>query len=111
VDLYDKGLAFLAGLSASVSLYKEPVTGEVRGLESSCNVAMYGKRELFVLRKKAELFGRVTFAYVTLNPERKGRETKRLILQTTANSVKQGDLEYIFLRCGMMFWFFLLSLL
>ena len=74
----------------------------MRGLESSCNVVVYRKRGLFILQKRVELFGREVFAYVVLDPERKGRETKRLILQTADEKVKRPDLEYLFLRCGVM---------
>gem|GEM_PF-341185 len=102
LDLYDKGIAFLTRLPASTSLYKELVEQEVRGLESAANGVVYGKRGLFILQKKVELFGRVGFAYVVLDPERKGREMKRLILQTADEQVGRDDLGYMFLRCGVM---------
>jgi len=57
---------------------------------------------LFVLQKRAELFGREVFAYVVLDPERKGREMKRLILQTVDEVSVREDLGYAFLRCGVM---------
>jgi transposase len=104
VDLYERGITFLTRLPASTSLYRELVAVEVKGLESPVNVARFGKRGLFVLQKKVELFGRAGFAYVVLDPERKGRESKRLILQTADDyeRVKRSDLEYDFLRCGVM---------
>jgi len=102
VDLYDKGISFLTRLPASTSLYKELVEGEVRELEVACNVVRFGKRGLFVLQKRVELFGREVFAYVVLDPERKGREMKRLILQTVDEVSMREDLGYLFLRCGVM---------
>jgi len=102
VDLYDKGISFLTRLSASTSLYKELIESEVKGLELAVNGVQFGKRGLFVLQKKVDLFGRVGFAYVVLDPERKGREVKRLILQSVGEVLKREDLEYLFLRCGVM---------
>jgi transposase len=106
VDLYNQGISFLTRLPASTSLYRELVETEVKGLESPVNVVRFGKRGLFVLQKKVELFGKVGFAYVVLDPERKGRESKRLILQTVdddgGEGVKRSGLGYDFLRCGVM---------
>jgi len=65
-------------------------------------VVVYGKRGLFILQKKVELFGRVGFAYVVLDPECKGRELKRLILQMADEKTRREDLGYGFLRCGVM---------
>jgi transposase len=101
-DLYAKGISFLTRLPARMSLYKELVRDEVRGLESLVNVVRYGKRGLFVLQKKVVLFDREVFAYVVLDPERKGRETKRLILRSVDEDVEGSDLEYDFLRCGVV---------
>ena len=108
MDLYNQGISFLTRLPASTSLYRELVETEVKGLESPVNVVRFGKRGLFVLQKKVELFGKVGFAYVVLDPERKGRESKRLILQTVDNDddggegVKRLGLGYDFLRCGVV---------
>ena len=106
VDLYDRGISFLTRLPASTVLFRELVEAEVKVLESPLNVVRFGKRGLFVLQKKVELFGREAFAYVVLDPERKGRESKRLILQTVddvgGEKVGRRGLGYDFLRCGVM---------
>ncbi|MCL2257946.1 MAG: hypothetical protein FWC14_07145 [Candidatus Bathyarchaeota archaeon] len=61
-----------------------------------------GSGGLFVLQKKVDLFGCEVFVYVVLDPECKGREMKRLILQSADEKARWLGLEYAFLWCGVM---------
>lgn len=53
VDLYSKKISFLTRLSALTSLYREFVETEVKGLEMSGNVVVYGKRGVVCFAEKS----------------------------------------------------------
>lgn len=101
-DLYDNNINFLMRLPAVRTLYKELIQNEVRDIESLSNAVRYGKRGLFIKQKKVELFGKEVYAHIILDPERKGRETKRLILQTVDEKDSNAELDYEFMRRGVM---------
>ena len=100
--LFSEKIDFLTRLPASRMLYKELILSEVKTIESPVNGVRYGRRGLFVKQKKVELFGKELFAYVVLDPERKGRETSRLIRQTVDEAGNNEDLEYDFMCRGVM---------
>ncbi len=101
-DMYKNNIDFLMRLPATKALYKEIIQTEVKDLESLSNGVKYGKRGLFIKQKEIELFGRKAYAHIILDPERKGRETKRLILQTVDEKGKNPDLDYDLMRRGVM---------
>ena len=43
---------------------------------------VHGERALFIKQKEVNLYGRRAYAYIVLDSERKGRETKKLLLDT-----------------------------
>lgn len=100
-ELYEQKLQFLTRLPAGRILYKELITSEVKDLVSKSNMVLYGKRGLFVKQKEIELFGKKAYAYVVLDPQRKGRELSRLILEVMGEG-PTTDLEYEFLTRGIM---------
>ena len=100
-ELYEKNLPFLTRLPAGRTLYKELITSEVKDLESRSNMVLYGERGLFVKQKQIELFGKKAYTYLVLDPERKGRELSRLIMETVGEG-PTADLEYDFLARGIM---------
>ena len=102
LDLYAKNINFLMRLPAVRTLYRELIMSEIKDIESPSNGVRYGKRGLFIKRKKVELFGKAVYAYIVLDPERKGRETSRLIRQTADEEEKNIELEYNFMRRGVM---------
>jgi len=51
--------------------------------------------------KRIELFGKKAYTYLVLDPERKGRELSRLIMETVGEG-PTADLEYDFLARGIM---------
>jgi len=50
-------------------------------IETFKNAVKYGDRILFVKQKKVDLFGKEGYAHIVLDPERKGRETKSLLIR------------------------------
>lgn len=78
--LYDKEIDFLTRLPCGRILYKELIKEEADQMERFENGVRYGKRALFVKRRSINLFGKEVEAYIVLDPERKGREIKRFLL-------------------------------
>ncbi len=100
--MYQHNVQFLTRLPAIRRLYKELIWGEVDGLEAVRNVVRYGERVLFVKEKKVDLFGNEAYAYIVLDPERKGREIRNLMSQSIDEKDSNEDLEYDFSRRGVM---------
>lgn len=101
-EMYRHNVQFLTRLPAIRQLYKELIGSEVDGLEAVRNVVRYGERVLFVKEKKIDLFGNEAYAYVVLDPERKGREIRKLMSQSIDEKVSNEDLEYEFSKRGVM---------
>jgi hypothetical protein len=80
-----------------------PRSEEVKNIERYENAVQYGKRALFIKQKKINLFGKDAFAYIVLDPERKGRETKNFLLQNIKNKENSvEELEYDMMKRGIM---------
>ncbi len=101
-EMYEHKIQFLIRMPSIRNLYKDLIRTEVDGLESVKNAVKYGKRVLFVKQKKIELFGNKAYAYLVLDPERKGREIKKLLSQAFDEKSSNETLEYDFLRRGVM---------
>ncbi|MGC8867867.1 MAG: IS1634 family transposase, partial [Elusimicrobiales bacterium] len=99
-DLYDKGIEFLTRLPSGRSLYRELIMEEVQNLERFENAVRYGKRALFIKERQVSLYGKQAYAYIILDPDRKGRETKKLLLQAMEEDIE--DIDYRLLKQGTM---------
>jgi len=103
LELYDQHINFLTRLPSMRITYKELIQSEGKNLEKYDNVVRYGKRALFIKQKKITLFGKDAFAYLVLDPERKGRETKNFLLQNISNKENSvEELEYEMTNRGIM---------
>ena len=103
LEMYAINMNFLTRLPSQRILYKELVKNHVKSLESRDNAVRLGKRGLFVKQVGVDLFGRNAFAYLVLDPKRKGREVDRLILQNVDEAQEQGmDFEYTLSTRGLM---------
>jgi len=101
-DLYDNNIDFLMRLPAVRTIYREFIQNETKDLESLSNAVRYGKRGLFIKQKKIDLFGKEAYVHIILDPERRGRETKRLILQTVDEKGGGAELDYELMKRGIM---------
>lgn len=99
--MYQHHVQFLTRLPSIRQLYKGLIGSEVDGLEAVRNVVRYGERVLFVKEKKVDLFGNEAFAYVVLDPERKGREIRKLMSQSI-DEKDSKEVEYEFSKRGVM---------
>lgn len=103
LELYEQNINFLTRLPSLRTIYKELITSEVKNIERYENAVQYGKRALFIKQKKINLFGKDAFAYIVLDPERKGRETKNFLLQNIKNKENSiEELEYDMMKRGIM---------
>lgn len=100
-ELYKKNLLFLTRLPSGRTLYRNLIKVETADLESRKYFVKYGKRGLCVKQKEIELFGKKAYAYIILDPQRKGREFERLILESVGEG-PSTDLEYEILARGIM---------
>jgi transposase len=63
----------------------------------------YGDRILFVKQKKVDLFGKEGYAHIVLDPERKGRETKKLLIDAFEDKESEEErVEFELLKSGAM---------
>ncbi|MBI2632339.1 transposase [Candidatus Pacearchaeota archaeon] len=103
LELYEQKINFLTRLPSLRTTYKELINSEVKNIKRYENAVQYGKRALFIKQKKINLFGKDAFAYIVLDPERKGRETKNFLLQNIKNTENSTEeLEYNMLKRGIM---------
>ena len=103
LELYGQEINFLTRLPSIRTIHKELIISEAKNIERYENITKYGKRGLFIKQKKINLFGKDAFAYIVLDPERKGRETKNFILQNIKNKENSvEELEYEMAKRGIM---------
>ena len=102
-EYYDNNINFLTRLPAGRTLYKELINEEAKLLENMTNGTKYGKRGLFVKEKIIDLFGKEAYAYLVLDPKRKGREIERFLLENIDDNQKsKEEQEYDFINNGIM---------
>ncbi len=94
-------MQFMVRLPSNRTLYKELIE-KSEDLESIKYATVYGKRGLFIKRHRINLFGKIAFAYVVLDPERKGRETRKLIIGIGENDELAEDEDFLLKKKGMM---------
>ena len=79
------------------------IANEAEGLESPRNIVKYGKkRGLFIKQVGINLFGKKGFAYLVLDPQRKGRELNRLMLESDDDALQNSQFDYEFATRGIM---------
>ena len=103
-DFYERKIDFLTRLPSSRIIYKQLIEEEIPKIESGKNIVRYGKRGLFIKQKEIELFGKKAFAHIVLDPQRKGRETSKLILETIDEKSlhDEDELDYSLMKRGVM---------
>lgn len=102
-DLFDEQIDFVTRLPKNRLLYFDLIRRERVDLEKSRYGVKYGRRGLFVKKVKVKLFEKDAWAYLILDPERKGRETKRLLLEVADEKMnREEELDYQLDNCGIM---------
>lgn len=103
-ELYDNEIPFVTRLPSIRTAYKELVREEIPHIESAKNGVKYGKRGLFVKQKEIGLFGKKIYAHIVLDPQRKGRETSKLLLSIIdeKDMHDEQELDYSIMNRGVM---------
>lgn len=102
-ELFGEQIDFITRLPKNRLLYLDMIKNERKDLEKSRYGVKYGKRGLFVKKVKVKLFEYDAWAYLILDPERKGRETKRLLLEVVDEKTdREEELDYQLDNCGIM---------
>jgi transposase len=101
--LFAEKIDFLTRLPANRTLYRELVGQEMPDIETFKNAVRYGERVLFVKQKRVNLFGNEAYAHIILDPERKGRETKKLLINAIEErETDEESIEFELLKSGVM---------
>lgn len=92
-EMYGNHIQFLTRLPSLRIIYKQLITDEIQDIESVSHAVRYGKRGLFVKQKDIDLFGKKAYAHIVLDPERKGREIKKLLIDALEEKEQQDEQE------------------
>lgn len=101
VSLLEAIIPFMVRLPSNRKLYKELIK-ESSDIESIKYGARYGKRALFVKKHEVDLFGKKAFAYVVLDPERKGKETRKMLMELDEIDSDYSEKEFMLRKKGIM---------
>ena len=85
-ELYEQKINFLTRMPKSRTIYKNLIKQHSHNLESLKYATKYGERAIFVKCKAIDLFGHKAYAYMVLDPIRKGKELQKLIMDHLADS-------------------------
>jgi transposase len=97
--LFAAEITFLIRMPSNRTAYKNIIT-ENTDIESPKYAVKYDKRGLFIKENEIDIYGRKAFAYLVLDPERRGREISKIV---SSINEKDNDLDKIdFSNCGKM---------
>ena len=102
VSLYEQEIDFMTRLPASRRIYKDLIGKKNFNLEKTANVVKCGARGLFIKRKKINIYGKTAYAYIILDPTRKGKEICKLILDYFDQKNQESIDTIDFNNCGIM---------
>jgi transposase len=97
--LFDSNISFLIRMPSNRTIYKNIIV-ENTDIESLRYALKYNGRSLFVKENEIELYGNKAFAYLVLDPERRGREIAKVIseIDEDGSDIEERDI----LNCGKM---------
>lgn len=100
-EMYEQNINFLTRMQKSRSIYKDLVNKELFDIETVQYATASGKRGIFAKRVEIKLYGHKAYAYIVLDPIRKGKEMQELLIeygQDSKSSIVQSDLS----NCGIV---------
>jgi transposase len=102
-QMHREGIEYLIRLPASRRVYKELIRRYSHEVEKPKNAIRFGKKVLFIRQEEVDLYGRKVYVHIVLDPERKGREVRRLMLEAIEEGrLKEKCLKYELSRRGIM---------
>jgi transposase len=97
--LFKAEIAFMIRMPSNRIIYKEIIDGNL-DIESPEHAVIYDKRGLFVKEQEVEVHGYKAYAYLVLDPERRGREVSKLVSKKNEKGVDFANTD--FSNCGKM---------
>jgi len=97
--LFDAKINFLIRMPSNRIVYRN-IIAENTDIENPSYAVKYNKRGLFVKENKIEIYGVQAFAYLILDPERRGREISKAVsrMEDDGSDIDSTD----FSNCGKM---------
>lgn len=102
--LREHKIDFLTRLPASRIPYKEAIAEYGSDLEQLSNACIYGKRSLFVKTIEKDLYGKITYFYIILDPLKKAKNIERIISErgkVLHDEATESQYQAEFLKAGM----------
>jgi transposase len=100
-SMYEQNINFLTRMQKSRLIYKTLLKTELFDLETVAYVATSGKRGIFAKCVEIKLFEHKAYAYIVLDPVRKGKEMQDLLIgaeKNTKSEIQQSELN----SCGIV---------
>jgi transposase len=97
--LFAAQTAFLIRMPSNRTIYKN-IISENADIENVAYAVKYDKRGIFVKEIKIEIYGYTAFAYLVLDPQRRGREIAKLIASMKDDGSDASSID--FSNCGKM---------
>jgi len=99
--LYRAKISFLTRLPTGRKLFKDLISQSSESIEAKENIVTYHKRAMFVKQVEIDLYGEKGFAYIVLDPVRRGNEIQKTMLKQQENEDNSNDeLAFNTQNCG-----------
>jgi len=99
--LYNAKISFLMRLPRGRKLFKDLITQFSESLETKENIVTYHKRAMFIKRVEVDLHGKKGFAYMVLDPVRRGNEIQKIMLKQQEGE-NSAENDFNTQNCGKM---------
>ena len=93
---------FISRMPKSRKVFVELVAKHKRNLEEMSNATQYGDRVVFMKSVKIKLYGYKMFAHIILDPDKKAKDMKYLMLDALSNPTEKSDTQEKIAQAGML---------
>lgn len=97
--LCEQNVNFISRMPKSRSAFKELISDAIN-IETSSNAVQYGKRAVFIDSQEINLYGHKMVAHLILDPDKKAKDIKLLLLDSFANPSEKADVDEAMKYCG-----------
>ena len=94
--LNSEGIEYLIRVPSGRKVYKDLVKQHIAEVEKAKNAVRYGQRVLFIKQAEVEIYGKKGYAHIVLDPERRGREVKKLMIEAIEHELSQKGIMMLF---------------
>jgi len=91
VMLFEAKINFLIRMPSNRVVYKD-IIAQNTDIENPIYAVSYNERGLFVKENEIEIYGHTAYAYLVLDPERRGKEVSRAISKTVC-AAQDGEVD------------------